>query len=154
VETTDAFDKYAEIWTNDPENEKLRLSITGEVRSLVRVEPPAPWTVTAVREEEPTTFGGAIASGRDQFQIVSLETSAEWLTVEYRPLEAGELEEFGEGMASGYELTGTIRPQMPVGRFEERITIKTDLKSGDEEDYSMEIVVNGNRPGPFSIIGN
>jgi hypothetical protein len=146
---TDAFDKFAEIWTNDPENEKLKLTITGEVRNLVLVKPPGPWTVTAVGEEEPTTFRGAIASGEDAFNIVSVESSAEWLTLEYRPFEAGDLEEFGDGMASGYALTGTIRPEMPVGRFEEKIIITTDLK----DDYKLEIGVNGTRPGPFSIIG-
>jgi hypothetical protein len=151
--TTDSFDKYAEIWTNDPENEKLRLTVTGEVRTLVRVEPPAPWTVTSVREDEPTAFNGVIASGQDAFQIVSIEKNAEWLSLEARPLEAGELEELGEGMASGYLLSGTIRPEMPVGRFEEKVVIKTDLKNHVDEDYSLELVVNGTRPGPFSIIG-
>jgi hypothetical protein len=148
-EITDAFDKYAEVWTNDPENEKLKLTITGEVRNLVLVKPPAPWTITAVREDGPTTFHGAIASGEDAFNIVSVESSAEWLTLEYRPFEAGDLEEFGDGMASGYSLTGTIRPEMPVGRFDAKITITTDLK----DDYKLEIGVNGTRPGPFSIIG-
>lgn len=147
--TTDAFDKYAEIWTNDPENEKLRLTITGAVRDLVVVKPPSPWTVTAVREEEPTTFTGAIGSGEDSFEIVSVESSAEWLTLEYRPFEAGELEQFGEGSSSGYTLTGTIRPEMPIGRFEERLTITTDLK----DDHKIVIGINGARPGPFSIIG-
>ena len=147
--TTDSFDKYAEIWTNDPENEKLRLTITGEVRDLVIVNPPAPWTVTSVREDEPTTFSGAIGSGEDKFEIVSVETSAEWLSVDFQPFEAGDLEEFGEGVSSGYMVSGTIRPEMPVGRFEERVTITTDLQN----EYQIVIAINGTRPGPFSIIG-
>jgi hypothetical protein len=153
VAPTDAFDKYAEIWTNDPDNEKLRLTITGEVTTLVRVEPPAPWTVSAVREDEPTTFSGVIASGRDAFEIVAVETTAEWLSVEHRPVEEGELEELGEGMASGYVVTGTIRPEMPVGRFEEKIIIRTDLEAENQEAHELEMVVNGTRPGPFSMIG-
>jgi hypothetical protein len=151
--TTDAFDKYAEIWTNDPENEKLRLTITGEVTTLVRVEPPAPWTVNSIRESEPTTFTGAIASGRDQFEVVSVETTADWLSLEYRPLDVGQLEELGDGMSSGYALSGTIRPEMPVGRFEEKIIIRTDLKTETQDAHTLELVVNGTRPGPFSIIG-
>jgi hypothetical protein len=151
--TTESFDKYAEIWTNDPENEKLRLTITGEVTTLVRVEPPSPWTMNSVRDSAPTTFTGAIASGRDVFEVVSIETTADWLSVEHRPLDAAELSELGEGMASGYALSCTVRPEMPVGRFEARIVIQTDLESETQDAHTLQVVVNGNRPGPFSVIG-
>lgn len=149
----EAFDKFAEIWTNDPENEKITLKITGEVRQLVQMQPSSPWTISTVREDEPTTITGGIASGQDEFQILEISTTADWLSVEARPLEEDELTRFGEGMASGYMLTATVHPEMPVGRFQEAITIKTDLRLGDGIGYQMPISVSGTRPGPFSILG-
>jgi hypothetical protein len=111
--------------------------------------PSDPWTVSSLPEGEPTTFTGGITSGLDAFEIVNIESSAEWLTVEPRPMDDAELEEAGDGLSSGYVLATTIHPEMTVGRFHEKITIETDL----EEGHRVEVTVVGTRPGPFSILG-
>lgn len=149
LDASTAFDKFAEIWTNDPDNEKLTLRITGVVRDLVQLQPNPPWPVSSVGENEAVTFEGVIASGEDSFEILSIEPSADWITVESRPLTEEELLKFAGNAISGYVVTGTVEPKMPVGRFEERIVIKTDLTN----DYVASIPILGTRPGPFSILG-
>lgn len=146
---SESFDKFAKIWTNDPENEELTLRITGEVRELVQTVPPAPWMASTIDESEPTTFTGAIGSGQDSFEIKQIDSSAEWLTAEVEPLTEAELEEFETGVGSGYKVHVTIRPEMTVGRFEETLIIKTDL----DDEHAVRIPVSGTRSGPFSILG-
>lgn len=147
--STSAFDKWAYIWTNDPEHEKVMLTITGEVRNLVDIRPGSPWTINQIKEEGETTFEGGIASGKDEFQILGIDSSVDWLSADVTPMSQEYLQEFGEGYVSGYIIEGKLRAGMEVGRFSEKLTIRTDLRDG----HTMDIVVAGTRQGPFSIIG-
>ncbi len=141
------FMQTATIWTNDPEQRQIELTITGQVVPEVIRYPEGAWTVT-VNENTPTQFKGMIlAMLQDSFEITGIETSQPWITVTPRPLTADEVKrEMGK---SGYELNCEIQPQMPVGTFKETVTVRTTIKNHEEFQYE----VSGVRLGPFNIVG-
>ena len=143
------FSQHAVLWTNDPENPELTLQVVGKVVPFLTSVPPFPWMVGNIKEGEDATFAGVIASGSDEFEILSVESSEDWLTVEVERVDPAELKPLDANVVSGYQVRGRIRPEMVIGRFEARLTINTNL---DVEDTPTGSVI-GARSGPFSIIG-
>ena len=145
------FSQHAVLWTNDPEHEELTLQVVGSVAPLVTAIPEFPWMIGNVKEGGDTTFSGIIASGSDEFEILSVEPSEDWLTVEIEPADPADLKSLMSSVNSGYVLKGRVRPEMVIGSFEARLAVKTDLGEGD--DATAGGLVIGSRAGPFSIIG-
>jgi hypothetical protein len=141
------FTQSATVWTNDPQQREIKLTILGQVVPHVISYPEGAWTVT-VSENAPTQFKGMIlAMLQDSFEITGIETSQPWISVTPRPFTADEAQrEMGK---SGYELNCEIQPVMPVGAFKERVTVKTTIKN--HEEFQFEI--SGTRAGPFNVVG-
>ncbi len=141
------FGQGAVIWTNDPENEMFELRVEGRMVSEILIKPENGWILGSVPSGRPTKVEGSIATGLfDSFDISSIETSSDRLTVTAEPIEPDELE--GLGMKSGYKLFGEYNPSEEAGKFRETVTVKTTL-----DDYA-KIVLNltGSRTGPVVIV--
>jgi hypothetical protein len=148
VVRAEEFHQMAEIWTNDPEQEKLELHVKGAVEQLALLFPQGEWTLNRIQEEESTQFQGVLCSRLlDEFQITGFESESELLDVKWEPLDE-------EGLAmneakSGYLITGSLNGEMPIGRFNTSLTLMTDMVGG--RDFTVKI--SGVRPGPLSILG-
>ncbi|REJ73314.1 MAG: DUF1573 domain-containing protein [Planctomycetota bacterium] len=143
------FTQQARIWTNDPARPEVVLSVSGEVVNSVLTMPQGIWSLGSIPDNEPTEFSGIIASMiEDSFEITSIETSRpEILSANAVPMSEEELSE--AGAVSGYRLDCELQPKMPVGSFQEMITVATTL----EDNAEFQFVVSGQRVGPFNLVG-
>lgn len=144
---TKVFEQSASIWTNDPAQEKITLTVTGSVVTLITRIPEGVWTVGTL-SEGPTTITGVIASSLvDSFSIESIKTSADYVEASYEPLSAEELERLDA--RAGYSIKCTVTPNMPVGTFREQIDVGLSLPEAPEVTFAVQ----GSRIGPYQIIG-
>ncbi|MCA9027946.1 MAG: DUF1573 domain-containing protein [Planctomycetaceae bacterium] len=148
IATEAEFHQKAELWTNDPENPKVELHVKGAVVKLVTIYPPGVWNFNNIQEGEVREISGVIASQHlDQFNILDYESSTELMTATFEPMSDDQLAE--HNVKCGYQIHVTLKGDMPVGRFRGKLTLKTDIKDGEQ----FEIDLDGIRPGPFSILG-
>ncbi|RMG40198.1 MAG: DUF1573 domain-containing protein [Planctomycetota bacterium] len=88
------FEHSAIVRTNDPKNSSIVLRIRGAVGKDLLIYPLQTWECGTISEDEPTVLKGSIHSDiHDSFKITKIETSSKYVSVEYRPLTAAELEE-------------------------------------------------------------
>jgi len=127
---------------------------------------------------DPVSFTGKIHTKYlDEFKILDIESSQKGLTSKFKPLTAEELKE--ADAKTGYSIEVTADPeQFPLGGFNERLTIKTDIPHdlsppGSEEAHdhpeghdhkhdhehaepsgprNFVIQVSGNHTGPIRIV--
>ncbi len=146
------FRQSAVIFTNDPEHRRISLTIFGQVEVALRVVPrelvfgriASGQTVKAEGRiychlNEPLEIVEHVLSDRqtaDNFQIDFESLSAEELTKE-------------KGAQSGYLVRVTVKPGLPLGAFEQKILIRTNLESAP----SINILVRGSLGSDISIVG-
>lgn len=148
VETME-FDKGAVLKTNDPKQPQIQLSVVGQVDKPIRVEPEGTWDVGEIAGDIPSDLSGYVFSRLlDSFAIESVETSNPLLTVESEPVGEDKLKEYGAKCA--YRLKAKLAPGMPVGRFTEKVTVKTDVKDEEFEKITFDFV--GTRRGPVQVL--
>lgn len=167
------FEHWAKVRTNDPENQVIELRVKGIVGRQLVMKPSTTWSMGSV-PDEPTTVKGTIHSEiLDEFKVLDVKLSNPLLSAEVKPLdaeglqaimesdappEAGIPEEAREEMGlaevvqpeakCGYEITVTLSPGMPVGRFREEMKITTDVP----ELTDVTAYIEGTRTGPITII--
>jgi hypothetical protein len=147
---TASFDKGAVLKTNDPKMPEIRLSVVGKVEPLLITTPNGTWTIGDVTGREDVEVAGYIYSRLlDDFKIESIESSNPLLTAEAIPVDGEELTEQEAKVA--YKIKASLSPGMPVGKFKETLTIKTDIKD-NEQAANIEIPVQGTRQGPIQLI--
>lgn len=143
------FRQTATVWTNDPEKKQLELVVHGRVEELLVIRPYLHWDLGMISEGAPTTITGTVHSViLDKFAITGFETSSPLLSAEATPLSADELQELDPAAKCGYRVQAMLEPQMPVGRFRESVTVKTDAKG--DNDFPLQIY--GSRPGPLQFV--
>ena len=143
------FEQTAELLTNDADRQVISLKVSGEVVESVVLAPDGTWQSEPFpTKDEPTFAKGRLFSNLvSEFKILSTESSSEFITIDVKPASEEDIQRFRS--KSGYEIVATIDPRIPVGRFQETITLKTDLADAD----SFEISVVGTRTGPVQVIG-
>ena len=147
------FRQSASVDTNDPENPVLKVTIVGRVDQAIR---PVP---------EKINFGDISASDARQatmrvycyrdfeFEILSTELTesdqADHYEIALRRLTEEEL--FSEPMAkSGYLVTVTIEPGLPLGPLNQAILLKTNFDDSDE----IKTPLRGMVVSDISLFGN
>ncbi len=147
---TEMFDKGAMIRTNDPKMPEIRLSVVGKVEPLLVTSPEGTWTIGDVTGRDDVEVAGYIYSRLlDDFKIESIESSNPLLQAEALPVGEEELKE--QDAKAAYKIKASLSPGMPVGKFKETLTIKTDIKD-NEKAAKFEIPVQGTRQGPIQLI--
>lgn len=176
------FGQTATIWTNDPENQELKLQIEGTANNLIAFtgdHAGSPhWSLPTMSTTDPVSFSGKIHTKYlDDFKILDIESSKPGLTSKFKPLTAEELSE--ADAKSGYSIEVTANPDLfPLGGFNERLTVKTDIPHdlsppgiGEKHDHpeihdhkhdhdhpepegprNFVIQVSGNHTGPIRIV--
>lgn len=147
VAEEEAFSQRATIWSNDPAYAEIELRVEGEVVPVIKVVPAGLWTAGSVSEGAPTTVKGYIASASEPFEIKSIEVPSQFIAVTHEPLDEATLAQ--EKMVSGYWISCTVDPSIPVGVFKEVIKVNLSV----EKIPMMPITIQGARIGPFQVIG-
>ncbi|MGE3313534.1 MAG: DUF1573 domain-containing protein [Planctomycetaceae bacterium] len=147
-EPAEEFKQMAVIHTNDPKRSQLRFAVTGRVVAIVAVTPSKAWQIGEVLDGKATEVSGAIYSeARDGFKLLKVSTSSPHITASFEPLSATELERLKA--RSGYAVRTLVSPEIPVGPFDEKLTLETDVPG--REIHSIDLY--GERPGPLRLIG-
>lgn len=142
----EAFEQRVTIYTNDPENQEITLTVRGRVQEAVVMSPPDGWNVGEISDETPTKVSGVLHSAiQEEFKVLSIDSSHELLTAEAVPMTEDEMKEVGA--KSGYNILVTLATGLETGRFHGQLTIRTDV--GDGTNFAVS--VNGRRPGPITI---
>lgn len=146
---TDSFDKGAYISTNDPKMREIRLTAVGKVEALIVRSPNGVWKLGDLDGDQQVDIAGYLYSRLlDDFKVESVESSNPLLTAEAIPIDAEELKE--KEAKSGYKIVAKLASGMPIGRFKEKLTVKTDVK--DDTADVLTIDVEGTRNGPIQIL--
>lgn len=142
------FGQGAIIWTNDPGNVILEIRVEGNMVAAFHVNPENGWVLGTIPSGKPTTFHGELATSlHESFEITSVETSTDNLTLKIEPMAAFELDQ--RDFKAGYHLIGEYNPTKETGAIRESVTVNTSL----ENHAKFVFNVTGNRTGPLKIIG-
>ncbi len=143
-----SFSQSAIVYTNDPENPQFTFAVNGMVTSNVITQPEGPWLLgTLIEGEQKELTGHVVSMLSDQFEILSIKSSNDYVTATWEPIDEQNLAEV-EGKC-GYTVNVVVAPKMPVGDFTETLTVETDLP----ESGTITFILSGNRAGPFSMVG-
>lgn len=142
------FRQGAKIWTNDPNFPEVSLNVEAEVVSEVVSEPANNWLLGVVLATQDSKFQGVLYSGLfDEFEITSIETSSELLTVTAEPFSEADLRQYDA--KSGYQLRGILKGTESAGQISEKVVVHTSL-----QDYpKFEYTVTGTQTGPILVVG-
>jgi hypothetical protein len=145
------FRQTAKIETNDPLQPELDLTIEGEVSTATGVQPPdfiidkvavnatksAEVYVMAMLQDELIVHGAELSNlaTRDKFDI------------KIEPVEREKLP--NDAARDGVRITLTVKPGLPVGRFDQSLSLRTNLKDGEV----LHIPVFGRVVGDVTVHG-
>ncbi len=146
--TTGAFTQGAIIWTNDPENTEFIIEVEGDMYTEIVQEPENNWVLGTLQKDEPQQIEGAIFSSvLKDFKITGIESSSEFVEVDFRPMSPENME-VGKAI-SGFEIFGTVRSDGKAGKLKETITVTTN----SESHPSLTYTVTATKPGPLQVVG-
>jgi len=150
-----AFRQTATIFTNDPEQPRIELTVTGRVIVSVRPDPEE-LHFTRISTEQPTHGQVRLYGYRQEpLKIVgpvrlssSGVTPAEQFDVDCRPLEPDELAEEPDA-TGGYLLAVTVKPGLRSGAVRQTIFVETNVP----DVPTVEIPISGTAGGNVTIEG-
>lgn len=144
----DEFRQQAKIFTNEPGREEVLLTVTGQVLEEVMVDPVGLWSVGPIPEDQPVQAGGFVVSPKyDDLELTGVEEAPDWLDVTWEPMTEDQLA--SGGARSGYAVTATVRPEMPLGSFAETFKLRTNRGIVK----TIQLGVTGSRAGPITFLG-
>ena len=145
------FRQSAAILTNDPRNSQVELTIEGEVMETSGVMPPELMfdKVSAGESESAEVY--VMAMLQDELQVTEAELSdpatRDKFDVRIEPVEREELP--NAAAKDGVRITVTTKPGLPVGRFNQWLSLRTNLPEAEK----LEIPVIGRVVGDISVHG-
>jgi hypothetical protein len=147
------FRQMAPIITNDPEQQRVELNISGKVTSKYRVIPDQLVLSKVSANETKTAEIKIVAFLADEVKLVSHEflgaETAAYFEARSEPIPKADLKE--EDAKSGCRVIVTLKPGLPLGPF--RQTIRLTLQMGDAEDTTVEVGIFGSIDSDISIVG-
>jgi len=144
---TEMFRHSASVYTNDPERREIQFTVTGKVDEPYKLQPGSPWEAGELSAENAVVKGAIFSAIESKFEITKLSSRQGWANVESAPMTAEQLQEYKA--KSGYILTATITPAMPIGPFFEDVSLETTLPNTSTIGFR----INGTRPGPLEMFG-
>lgn len=147
-EPAESLRQVAEIHTNDEQHARIRFTVTGRVVAVVAVLPAKAWQIGEVLDDSPTEISGTIHSETlDKFSVTNVGTSNPLITAKFEPMDRSQLDRYKA--RCGYIVRTIISPEIPVGPFDEKLTIETNVPGYE----THQIDLYGERPGPLRIQG-
>ncbi len=145
----DAYSKGATIGTNDFSRQSFQLNVKGTVHPPVVVYPPEMIRFDAISNEEPNQGRIAVYSpDRPEMKITKVTSSRpEFIVAQVTPFTDDDRKHLKVNKG-GWRVDVVVKPGMPVGNFQDEITIETDhpLQS------RFTVSVAGRTTGPISVV--
>jgi hypothetical protein len=145
------FRQTATIHTNDPLQSQLELTIEGEVVEAAGVYPTDFVFDKVAAGESKSAEVYVMALLQDEIEVSEAElsdpASRDKFDVRIEPVERELLP--NPNAKGGVKITLTAKPGLPIGRFDQWLSLRTNLKDGDK----LEIPVIGRVVGDISVYG-
>ena len=146
------FQQTATIHTNDPEQPRVTLTITGRIVSAVGTV-PSELVLSGVAAGETATGEVRIYGYQPTPLKITGHELADQATVDkfevaFEPLSADEVAK-QQDARHGHRVRVTVKPGLPPGPFQQRIVVKTDAADAP----TIDIPVRGTISSEISIIG-
>lgn len=146
-----AFRQTATVFTNDPLQSQVELNIDGQIMAVSGVEPPDLIFDKIPVGESKTSQVYVMAMLQDELIISDPEFSdpatRDYFEVKIEPVEREVLP--NKLARRGVRLTVTAKPGLPVGRFHQWLSIRTNLPEAEK----LEIPALGQVVGDISVHG-
>lgn len=146
------FRQTAKIQTNDPSQPELELTIEGDIMSATGVQPPDFVFDKVAVGETKTAEVYVMTMLQDELEVHSAElsdlTARDKFDVKIEPVEKDKLP--NPAAKDGVKITLTVKPGLPIGRFDQSLTLHTNLKEGEV----LHVPVYGKLVGDITIHGN
>ncbi len=144
--TSHSYQETALIRTNDPERREVTLTVLGRVIETVRAVPPVLVFYQASAHESTTRDIPLYCYADEPLKILGAtlanQSAAGHFEVNYEKLTAEQLQQEPDA-TSGYLITVTIKPGLPLGRFAQRILFATNLDLAGEVVVPIQVNVTG-----------
>lgn len=143
---TNLFRQRASIHTNDPRRPTVDLVITGTLTMPIR-SLPTDLALQDLAQRQTKTVDLRVYGFRDApleilgHKFVSVETS-KYFTIRMEPLSGKELS--AESAKSGYRLSVTLKPGLPLGPFQQTIRLHTNYADVPTVDIPVTGQIVGN----------
>ena len=130
----------ATIFTNDPRRDRVTLTVSGRITAITRAAPPK--LVFSTVPAGQSVVGKVHLYGYldEPLEIrgfdLSDPTTAEQFGVTFEPLPSDQLEEEPEAR-SGYLVEIAVKPGLPMGPFQQRILVHTNLEAAPEVEIPV-----------------
>ena len=145
------FRQTASIFTNDPLRPSLELSVDGEILSASGVEPPDLGFGKVAVGDSATAQVYVMSMLQDDLTVSAPELSdaatRDRFDVKIEPVDTKDLP--NKSAKRGVRVTVTAKPGLPVGRFAQWLSVKTNLADAE----TLEIPVQGQIVGDISVHG-
>jgi hypothetical protein len=145
------FRQTATIITNDPRQPEVTLTIDGEVVAATGVQPPDLGFDKIAVGETKSAEVYVMAMIQDELTVSSAELSdaetREKFDIKIEPVERDQLPV--KTARDGVRVTLTTKPGLPIGRFNQFLTLNTNLQEGEK----LHIPVIGRVVGDISVHG-
>lgn len=138
AQTSGSFSHSATIFTNDPNNSSITLSIEGTIRRYVAADPPRIVLSGMRREQSKSVVVVVYSQVWENFDLEDIMTTFDGLTWRVAPAGADALEKLDA--RSGYRLDMSVPPGLPGGEFWE--TLQMSAVPRDEPAYSRTLTVD------------
>lgn len=137
------------LYTNDPENTVIPLTVAGSVAAVINIIPKGEWDIGSLSAEKGGRREGVIASAfLDDFEITDIETSDPALTVELKAARTEDIQSLDAN--HGVELHAVLATNIPAGPFKGTVTFK--LKDHPDREYTID--VKAHRDGSINFLGS
>ena len=107
--------KTVRIYTNDPRQSSLVLSLKGTVQSEIEIQPMRLFFGDVSKGEQRSMSAEVITAPGSDFKILEVNSRSQFIDARLEEGKAG----------SNPKIVATIRPQAPVGVLRERIVVRT-----------------------------
>lgn len=117
--------KAIAVFTNDPENPRIELSIKSDVRPFLTMEPGYARFTSFVHDDRDQGIPQILWT--DDFQeleVTAVEKPGDWIEVSYR--EATDAERSDRGVGTQWRIDVTLSKKTPVGPLANRVLLRTN----------------------------
>lgn len=130
--------KAITVYTNDPENPRLQLTVKSDARPFLTMEPGYARFTSFVHEDRDQTNPQILwTDDFDELEITGAESTQPWIEAAYRPATEAELSDKGSG--NQWRIDVTLAKEAPVGPVAERVLLRTN----HPQQKVIEIPVSG-----------
>jgi hypothetical protein len=146
------FRQTATILTNDPLRPQIELSIDGQIMAASGIEPPELAFDKLNIDESKSAHVFVMAMLQDDLTVsdpvLSDPTTRDNFDVKIEPIAAADLP--NKSARKGVRVTVTTKPGLPLGRFNQWLSLRTNLPEAEK----LEIPVLGRVVGELSVHGS